>query len=108
MPSAGSGARAVPSGERSRMTSRILRVLRTGRSDDPNAPPSGVRHAKRRAVRVITNRIVNPVVRPLVERGLLDPGWALLETRGRRTGKPRVVPIGNGLRGNTLWIVTEH
>lgn len=58
--------------------------------------------------RTITNRAVNPIVRPLVERGALDPGWALLETRGRTTGKRRVVPVGNGLRGDTFWIITEH
>jgi deazaflavin-dependent oxidoreductase (nitroreductase family) len=59
-------------------------------------------------VRPLTNRLINPLVRPLVERGLLDWGWALLETRGRRSGQPRVVPIGNGLRDGVFWIVTEH
>ncbi len=33
---------------------------------------------------------------------------ALLETTGRRSGQPRRVPVGNGLRGDTFWIVTEH
>src|SRR5215213_11486050 len=82
----------------------LLRVLGTG----PAGAVSKGRAAKRRLVRPVTNRLVNPLVRPLVERGLLDPGWALLETRGRRTGLPRVVPLGNGLRGDTFWIVTEH
>ena len=63
---------------------------------------------KRRVARTVTNRLANPLVRPLVDRGWLDPGWALLETRGRRTGRPRQVPVGNGLRGDTFWIVTEH
>jgi deazaflavin-dependent oxidoreductase (nitroreductase family) len=90
------------------MTPRLVHLLGTTRSGDPDAPPAAVRHAKRRVVRPITNRVVNPVVRRLVELGALDPGWALLETRGRRTGKPRVVPVGNGLRGDTFWIVTEH
>jgi deazaflavin-dependent oxidoreductase (nitroreductase family) len=88
--------------------SRLLHLLGTARAGDPDAPPAGVRHAKRRVLRTLTNRVVNPVVRPLVERGLLDPGWALLETRGRRSGRPRVVPVGNGLRGDTFWVVTEH
>ncbi len=86
----------------------LLHLLGTGRSGDPAAPPPGVRHAKRRVLRTITNRVVNPVVRPLVARGALDPGWALLETRGRRTGLPRVVPVGNGLRDDVFWVVTEH
>jgi deazaflavin-dependent oxidoreductase (nitroreductase family) len=85
-----------------------LHLLATGRSGDPDAPPARVREAKRRVFRTITNHAVNPLVRPLVERGVLDPGWALLETRGRVTGKPRVVPIGNGLRDDTFWIITEH
>jgi deazaflavin-dependent oxidoreductase (nitroreductase family) len=33
---------------------------------------------------------------------------ALLETTGRSTGRPRRVPVGNGLRGDSFWIVTEH
>ncbi len=90
------------------MTPRLLRLLGTARSGDPDAPPSAARRAKRRVLRTFTNRAVNPIVRPLVERGPLDPGWALLETRGRTTGKARVVPLGNGLRGDTFWIVTEH
>jgi deazaflavin-dependent oxidoreductase (nitroreductase family) len=85
----------------------LVHLLGTGRADDPR-PGQAVREAKRRLVRPLTNRVVNPLVRPLVSRGLLDPGWALLETRGRRTGRPRVVPVGNGLRGDVFWIITEH
>ena len=85
----------------------ILRLLGTGPAPDPRAR-SGARARKRRILRTLTNRAVNPLVRPLVARGLLDPGWALLETTGRRSGRPRVVPLGNGLRGDTFWIVTEH
>jgi deazaflavin-dependent oxidoreductase (nitroreductase family) len=36
------------------------------------------------------------------------PGWAILETTGRRTGRPRQTPVGNGLVGDTFWIVAEH
>jgi deazaflavin-dependent oxidoreductase (nitroreductase family) len=50
---------------------------------------------------------VNPLVRPLIERGLA-PTHALLETTGRKSGLPRRVPVGNGLRGDQFWIVTEH
>jgi deazaflavin-dependent oxidoreductase (nitroreductase family) len=87
--------------------STLLRLLGTGAAGEPQAD-SAVRAAKRRVLRIVTNRLVNPIVRPLVARGPLARGWALLETRGRRTGLPRVVPIGNGLRGDTFWIVTEH
>jgi len=51
---------------------------------------------------------VNPLVRALLERGLGPPTHALLETTGRRSGLPRRVPVGNGLRDGVFWIVTEH
>jgi hypothetical protein len=69
---------------------------------------SRLRQAKRRVARTVSNRLVNPPVRPLADRGPLGGAWSLLETRGRRSGRPRVVPIGNGLRGDVFWIVTEH
>jgi deazaflavin-dependent oxidoreductase (nitroreductase family) len=64
--------------------------------------------AKRAVARFITNRLVNPVVRPLIDRGLWPSTQALLETTGRKTGRPRATPVGNGLRGDNFWIVTEH
>src|SRR3954471_15529556 len=64
--------------------------------------------AKRRAARFVTNRVVNPVVRPLVRRGFVPRGTALLETTGRKSGRPRQTPVGDGLRGGEFWIVTEH
>ena len=36
------------------------------------------------------------------------PGYALLETKGRRTGKPRCTPVGDGRIGNQFWLVAEH
>jgi deazaflavin-dependent oxidoreductase (nitroreductase family) len=71
----------------------------------PGAKPGG---AKYKASKWVTTRIVNPLLRPLIERGLFPPMTALLETTGRRSGQPRRTPVGNGLRGDTFWIVTEH
>jgi deazaflavin-dependent oxidoreductase (nitroreductase family) len=85
----------------------FLRLLGTGAAGEAGSR-SRARAVKRRLVRPLTNRLVNPLVRPLVERGLLEPGWALLETRGRRSGQRRVVPVGNGLRDGVFWVVTEH
>jgi deazaflavin-dependent oxidoreductase (nitroreductase family) len=62
---------------------------------------------KRAAARFLTNRIVNPLVRVGQKMGV-SAGTALLETTGRKTGKPRQTPVGDGLRGNEFWIVTEH
>src|SRR3712207_3404670 len=69
-------------------------------------PTGGAR--KRRAARFLTNRIVNPLVRRLLEVGLPAGGTALLETTGRKRGQPRRTPVGNGLRGDDFWIVTER
>lgn len=71
------------------------------------APPA-VRDVKRTVARFTTNRLVNPLVRRGIERGVLDSAWALLETTGRTSGQPRRTPVGNGLRGDRFWIVTEH
>jgi deazaflavin-dependent oxidoreductase (nitroreductase family) len=67
-----------------------------------------VSELKRTLSKLTTTRLVNPVVRPLIERGLWPRTHALLETTGRVSGRPRRVPIGNGLRGDAFWIVTEH
>jgi deazaflavin-dependent oxidoreductase (nitroreductase family) len=70
--------------------------------------PGRLRAAKRAAMRFVTNRLLNPAVRPLLDRGLWPRTQALLETTGRNTGRPRRTPVGNGLRGGVFWIVTEH
>jgi deazaflavin-dependent oxidoreductase (nitroreductase family) len=51
--------------------------------------------------------LVNPVVRAGFRLGLGTRAFALLETTGRRTGQPRIVPVGNGLDGDTFWIVAQ-
>jgi deazaflavin-dependent oxidoreductase (nitroreductase family) len=71
-------------------------------------PLPGASPLKRRLSRFTTNRLVNPLVRRLLEAGLFPSTHALLETTGRKSGVPRRVPIGNGLRGDAFWIVTEH
>ena len=63
---------------------------------------------KGRAVRFTQKYLLNPPVRVLFGLGLVPPTHVLLETTGRRTGRPRQNPVGNGLDGDTLWIVAEH
>jgi deazaflavin-dependent oxidoreductase (nitroreductase family) len=63
---------------------------------------------KRRASKFLTVRLVNPFVRRAAQRGLAGGSVALLETTGRKSGQKRVTPVGNGLRGDVFWIVTEH
>jgi deazaflavin-dependent oxidoreductase (nitroreductase family) len=64
--------------------------------------------AKARTVRTFQKYLLNPPVRVLFGLGLVPPTHVLLETTGRRTGRPRQNPVGNGLDGDTLWIVAEH
>ena len=51
---------------------------------------------------------MNPLVRAAGRAGLPLPGYVLLETTGRRSGRPRQVPVGKALDGDTLWVVSEH
>lgn len=50
------------------------------------------------------------LINPLAARRAGSPGdrFALLETVGRKSGQPRQTPVGYGLEGNVLWIVSEH
>jgi deazaflavin-dependent oxidoreductase (nitroreductase family) len=59
-------------------------------------------------VTFVQRRVANPVVRSVLDRGWRVPGYALLETTGRRSGLPRRNPVGDGLDGDTFWIVSEH
>jgi deazaflavin-dependent oxidoreductase (nitroreductase family) len=63
---------------------------------------------KFRVVTFVQKRLFNPLVRTVLERGVPIPGYALLETTGRRSGLPRTTPVGDGLDGSTFWIVSEH
>jgi deazaflavin-dependent oxidoreductase (nitroreductase family) len=60
---------------------------------------------KRTVTTVLAKYAVNPIVSPLA--GYV-PWYALVETRGRATGRPRRTPVGDGLRGDTFWIVADH
>lgn len=63
-----------------------------------------------RKYRVITTleRPNNLLTRWALQRGLAPKAFALLETVGRKSGLTRYTPIGNGLKGNTFWLVAAH
>jgi deazaflavin-dependent oxidoreductase (nitroreductase family) len=63
---------------------------------------------KRRTSSFITNRLVNPLVKAASQRGIPLPSLVILETTGRKSGRPRRTPVGKSIEGDTLWIVTEH
>ena len=62
---------------------------------------------KHEIVRRLQKYVINPPVRALFALGLAPPFYALLETTGRSSGKPRRTPVGNGLHGDTFWLITE-
>jgi deazaflavin-dependent oxidoreductase (nitroreductase family) len=63
---------------------------------------------KHRIVHMLQKYLFNPPIKFLLVIGLAPAGYALLETTGRRTGRPRRTPVGNGLVGKQFWIVAEH
>src|SRR6201987_3963415 len=52
--------------------------------------------------------LLNPPIKLALAIGLPLPGYALLETKGRKTGKPRRTPRGYGRIENHFWLVAEH
>ncbi len=63
---------------------------------------------KRRWSTFLTAKLVNPIVRAAARAGIPLPLVVILETRGRKSGQPRRVPVGRALEGDTLWVVAEH
>ena len=64
------------------------------------------RDRRRRQLAMVFWRVFNPVARALAG---LAPWWVVLETRGRRSGKPRRVPLAAGPRdGTTVWLISVH
>src|SRR5712692_3471116 len=63
---------------------------------------------KHHIVHFLQKYLLNPPIKFLFAVGVVPPGYALLETTGRKTGKPRRTPVGYGLVGRQFWIVAEH
>jgi deazaflavin-dependent oxidoreductase (nitroreductase family) len=63
---------------------------------------------KRRVVRWLQKYLLNPPIRLLLALGIAPPGYAVLETTGRRSGRARRTPVGNGLVDTTFWLIAEH
>ena len=51
---------------------------------------------------------LNPPIKLALALGVPLPGYAFLETKGRKTGKSRRTPVGDGRIGNQFWLVAEH
>jgi deazaflavin-dependent oxidoreductase (nitroreductase family) len=61
-----------------------------------------------RVQRMFGKYFVNPMIRSALRVGGAPRAIALLETTGRRSDAPRLTPVGNGLNGSILWLVSEH
>ncbi len=59
---------------------------------------------KRRIVHALQKYLFNPPIKLLFAIGIGRPGYALLETVGRKSGKSRRTPVGDGASaGNSGW-----
>lgn len=63
---------------------------------------------KRRIIHALQKYLLNPPIKLLFVIGVVPPGYALLETVGRKSGSPRRTPVGDGRVNDQFWIVAEH
>jgi deazaflavin-dependent oxidoreductase (nitroreductase family) len=64
--------------------------------------------AARRGQDWAEKHLLNPSMRLWIRQGLAPRCYVLVETSGRRTGKPRQTPVAGTLDGDTYWLVAEH
>src|SRR3954466_8072950 len=64
------------------------------------------RQRLKRSAMVVAWRMINPATRLLAG---IAPWWVLIETVGRRTGKPRRTPLARGpFDADTTWLISVH
>src|SRR5712692_5846054 len=63
---------------------------------------------KQQIVHTLQKYLLNPPIKLLFAMNVAPPGYALLETIGRKTGKARRTPVGDGWVGYQFWLVAEH
>ena len=59
-------------------------------------------------VQFLHRYLLNPPIVLLFKLGVIPPGYAMLETIGRKSGQARRTPVGDGTVGDEFWIVAEH
>ena len=62
---------------------------------------------KRKNVRLLQRYLLNPPAMLAVRTGLV-PGYVLIESIGRRSGKRRRTVVGMRIENSTGWVVAEH
>lgn len=63
---------------------------------------------KRVLVHALQKYLLNPPIKLMFAIGVVPPGYALLETTGRKSGRPRRTPVGDGRLHDRFWLVAEH
>jgi deazaflavin-dependent oxidoreductase (nitroreductase family) len=61
-----------------------------------------------RVIGRLQKSVINPLDKLAFRLRTPPPGDALLETIGRRSGRPRVTPICDCLEGDNFWIVAQQ
>ena len=69
---------------------------------------TGPRPAVATLIRRVDDRVIKKGMRFLLRTGLAPKAFALLETTGRHSGLPRHTPVGNGLVGDTFWLIAAR
>jgi deazaflavin-dependent oxidoreductase (nitroreductase family) len=62
---------------------------------------------RRRVINRLQKSLINPLDKLAFALRTPPPGDALIETTGRRTGRPRITPVCDGRDGDTFWIVAQ-
>lgn len=60
------------------------------------------------AIARLQQHVINPLDKLAFALRIAPLGDALLETTGRRSGRPRVTPVCDCLEGDTFWIVAQR
>jgi deazaflavin-dependent oxidoreductase (nitroreductase family) len=89
-------------------TSRLSALVQSGACVGLLLLTTFSRRAKVLLVRTFQRYTINPLMRLLLAVGINPLGLAILETRGHASGKARRVPVGNGRKGDSFWIIAEH
>ena len=61
-----------------------------------------------RLVPWLNAKLLDAPMRLALRLGIAPYAFALLETVGRRSGKRRLTPVGNGLIGDEFWLVAQR
>ena len=60
------------------------------------------------AIARLQRSLINPLDKLAFALRTPPPGDALLETKGRRSGRPRVTPVCDCLEGDHFWVIAQR